>query len=145
VEGQETCQLPDDPTLAELAAALNDAGYWAIIVDGKWRTLYMTDALRLTRGGLLELVPFTVGLYLYGPEALTALLAARGGVRTLEGARYIDDDTLNRPGNLGGREGGPTPDGRGDIRRRLAIQSGSPRSALRASSERVRSTRAGVT
>jgi len=59
---------------------------------------------------------------------------------------YIDDDnTLNRPGNLGGREGGSTADGRGGIRRRLVIRLGSPRSAPRASSERAGSTRAGVT
>ncbi len=87
MEGQETCPLPDDPTLAAIARALNDAGYWAIIVDRNWRHLYMTDAQRLSHGGLLELAPFEVGVYYYGPESLTALLAGRGRLVTLETAR----------------------------------------------------------
>ena len=82
--GQETCPLPDDPTLAAIARALNDAGYWAQIFDRNWRNLYMTDALRLSFGGLLELAPFAVGAHFYSPESLTALLAGRGRNVTLE-------------------------------------------------------------
>jgi len=87
VEGQETCPLPDDPTLAAWARALNDAGYWAGIVDRNWRNLYMTDAFRLTRGALLELASFTVGEHFYGPESLSARLAVRDPVSTLESVR----------------------------------------------------------
>lgn len=85
--GRETCPLPDDPRLAAIAEALNDAGYWAIIVDCHWRNLYMTDAQRLTEGGLLELAPFPVGMHICGPELLTALLAGRGRLNTLEAMR----------------------------------------------------------
>jgi len=84
VVGQETCPLPDDPTLAAIAKALNDAGYWAIIVDRDWRNLYETDAQRLSEGGLLELAPFPVGVHISSPESLAALLAGRGGLNTLE-------------------------------------------------------------
>jgi class 3 adenylate cyclase len=87
VRGQETCPLPDDPTLAAIAKALNDAGYWAIIVDRNWRNLYMTDAQRLSEGGLLELAPFPVGVHIYSPESLTALLAGRGRLNTMEAMR----------------------------------------------------------
>ena len=87
MEAQETCPLPDDPTLAAIASALNDAGHWAIIVDRNWRNLYITDALRLSRGGLLELAPFPLGAHFYSPESLTAMLAARGRSFTLEAER----------------------------------------------------------
>ena len=63
MEGQETRPLPDDPTLAAMARALNDAGYWADIVDRNWRSLYATDAQRLSYGGLLELARFPLGAH----------------------------------------------------------------------------------
>lgn len=77
--------MPDDPVLAEVAAAFNDAGYWATIFDERWRTLYITEALRLARGGLRELAPFPLGVYVFGPESLTARLEA--GMWTLEDTR----------------------------------------------------------
>jgi hypothetical protein len=44
--------LPEDPALANMAAALRDAGHWADIVDRQWRRVYVTDELRLSFGGL---------------------------------------------------------------------------------------------
>jgi class 3 adenylate cyclase len=85
--GQETCPLPEDPRLAAIARALNDAGYWAIVVDRGWRNLYMTDAQRLSEGGLLELAPFPVGVHICSAESLTALLAGRGRLNTVETMR----------------------------------------------------------
>ena len=76
MEDRLTCPLPEDPALAEVAAALNDAGYWADIVDRHWRSVYVTDAQRLTSGGLLELVPYPI-IY-FGPEAVSARLGWRG-------------------------------------------------------------------
>jgi class 3 adenylate cyclase len=87
VGGQETCPLPNDPTLAAIGRALNDAGYWAIIVDRDWRTVYITDAQRLSEGGLLELAPFPLGVHLSSSESLSALLAGRGRLNTLEAMR----------------------------------------------------------
>ncbi len=87
MEGQETCPLPDDPTLAAIARALNDTGHWAHIVDRNWRNLYMTDAWRLTWGGLLELAPFEVGTHTYSPKSLTARLTQYSRTTTLESER----------------------------------------------------------
>ena len=87
MEGQETCPPPADPTLAAIARVLNDGGHWASIVDRNWRNLYMTDALRLSYGGLLELAPFPVGAHIYSPESVTAQLAGRGRNVTLEMSR----------------------------------------------------------
>ena len=74
VTSEETCPLPDDPTLAAIARALNDADYWAMIVDRNWLCAYMTDAWRLSRGGLRGLAAFPVGAFLNGPEYVTMWL-----------------------------------------------------------------------
>lgn len=52
--GQETCPLPEDPALASMATALNEAGQWAEIVDANWRWAYSTDDIRFSLGGLVE-------------------------------------------------------------------------------------------
>jgi class 3 adenylate cyclase len=106
VEGQETCPLPQDPTLAAIARALNDAGYWAMIVDRNWRNLYMTDAQRLSEGGMLELAPFPVGVHVNSPESLNALLAGRGSRNTIElmRARFEGSGAFQLAAAEGGRE-----------------------------------------
>jgi class 3 adenylate cyclase len=106
VGAQETCPLPEDPTLAAIARALNDAGYWAVIVDRHWRNLYMTDAQRLSEGGMLELLPFPVGVHINSPESLDAFLAGRGRRNTLElmRARFEAGGHFQLAAAEGGRE-----------------------------------------
>ena len=84
VDGQQTCPLPDDPTLASLAVALRDAGQWAEIVDRDWRCVYMTDDLRLSYGGLAEPVRFALGEHYFGPRAVNARLQWPTGTNKLE-------------------------------------------------------------
>lgn len=79
VVGDETCPLPDDPSLAAMALALNDAGYWAEIFDRDWRCVYMTDDARRIYGGRVELAPFPIGAHIFAPEPVSAALAWRGG------------------------------------------------------------------
>ena len=67
-----------------MAAALRDTGSWAEIVDAGWRYVYMTDDLRLSYGGLLELAPVPIGAHYFGPEALATRLSWRGGPNTVE-------------------------------------------------------------
>ena len=50
VGAQETCPLPNDPVLAEVAVAVRDARHWAQIVDATWRVVYVTDDLRWGAG-----------------------------------------------------------------------------------------------
>ncbi len=64
----------------------------------------MTDALRLSVGGLLELAPVAVGKHNYSPESLSARLAWRGGVNTLELVR--DEFEALGPYMLAAAEGG---------------------------------------
>ena len=66
--GQESYPIPDDPTLAEVAIALRDAGHWASVVDDCWRLVYVTDELRLTLGGHKELAAFALGNHYFAPQ-----------------------------------------------------------------------------
>ena len=56
LSGQETCPLPENPVLAEVASALNQAGAWGQVWDREYRLVYMTDELRLSNGNLVEMV-----------------------------------------------------------------------------------------
>ncbi len=84
MDGHETCRLPDDPALAEIAEALRDAGHWAEIVDTDWRWRYITDDLRLSYGGQLERVTPPLGSHYFGEEALEARLGWHSGANTVE-------------------------------------------------------------
>lgn len=89
---QQQCPLPDDPTLAEAAVALRDAGYWAEIVDRNWRWVYSTDDLRLASGFMLELVPFPLGAHYFGTDALSARLLWRTGpIQLAAMQRYLTE------------------------------------------------------
>jgi len=87
MEGQETCPLPNDPVLAEMAAAMRDTGNWAEIVDRDWRLVYMTDDLRLASGGMLEFVPVPLGAHYFGAEAMSARLQWLVGPIMLDASR----------------------------------------------------------
>lgn len=47
VEGSQSCPLPDDPILAEVAVSVRDSHDWAWIVDRDWRVRNLTDEHRL--------------------------------------------------------------------------------------------------
>lgn len=89
VNSRETCPLPEHPVLAEVASTLNRAGAWAHIFDRDYRVVYMTDEIRLTNGGMAEMVPVPLGEYLFGPEYVNAMLSWPGGGWSLDAARGI--------------------------------------------------------
>jgi class 3 adenylate cyclase len=107
--GQETCPLPDDPSLAAMAVALNDARQWAEIVDRQWRLVYMTDDARLSYGGLLERASVPLGAHYFGPESVDTRLGWRGGMFPLEIQRGVF-------GEMGGLVLPDTPGGRDELR-----------------------------
>lgn len=90
--GGDVCPIPEDPTLAEAASALRDAGHWATIVDAQWRIVYMTDDLRFAAGFMVERVPAQLGEYFFSPESITARTQWRTGPSALESARaYLSE------------------------------------------------------
>src|SRR3954471_17329091 len=87
--GQEPCPLPGDPVLAATAVALNDAGYWAEIVDRGWRGAYLTDDARRIYGGRVGLAPYPIGAHIYRPEHLSTVMGWHGGLFPLEIVRGV--------------------------------------------------------
>jgi hypothetical protein len=58
--------LPDDPTLAAWASALNVAGHWADVYDAEWRMVFATDELRFTFGDTGAVTVLPLGFHLLG-------------------------------------------------------------------------------
>src|SRR5262245_48245921 len=86
---EETCPLPDDPTLAAMAESLNKGGYWAELFDRDWRGIYLTDDARQIYGGRVEPAPYPLGVHIWAPEKVAATLGWSGGQFPLEIQRRI--------------------------------------------------------
>ena len=71
IEADEPCPLPDDPMLAEWAAAMRDMGDWGWIVDSSWNLQFITDEQRLSLAYDVEMVPVVIGEHLFGPATTT--------------------------------------------------------------------------
>lgn len=65
----ETHPLPEEPTLAALSQALNDAGHWAWVYDKEMRLLFATDEVRRSHGGSQGLASMPIGMLMYSAEA----------------------------------------------------------------------------
>lgn len=72
VEANQSCPLPDDPVLAEVAVSVRDSRDWAWIVDREWRMRYMTDEHRASFAAGRGMIPIPLGEYLFGPEMARA-------------------------------------------------------------------------
>ncbi len=68
VEANQSCPLPDDPILADVAVSVRDSHDWAWIVDRDWRVRYMTDEHRASFAAGMGMIPIPLGAYLFGPE-----------------------------------------------------------------------------
>lgn len=74
IDEQVTLPLPEHPAVAAMASALRDTGSWVEIVGDDWRHICVTDDLRLSYKGLLELASVPIGQNYFGAEALAARL-----------------------------------------------------------------------
>jgi class 3 adenylate cyclase len=57
----ESCPLPEDPVLAEVATVMRDSGEWAWVVDREWRLVYVTDEQRLSLSAGTGMVSLVLG------------------------------------------------------------------------------------
>jgi class 3 adenylate cyclase len=71
--------LPDDPTLAAWASALNDAGYWAEIHDANWRYVFVSNELLVSHRALGSVARVPIGAHLFSAEGVQFVTAQLGG------------------------------------------------------------------
>jgi hypothetical protein len=83
MSSMEPLALPDDPILAAYAAAFNEAGHWAFIVDTSYTVLFATEELRRLLGSQVIL---SIGTNYFSSE----FLDYRSG-QTSAYARTLDD------------------------------------------------------
>ncbi len=72
--------FPDDPTLAAWASALNDAGYWAFLLDDRWRSVFVTDELRLSYGDTGDSSKQPIGAHYFSAESVRFAAATIGAL-----------------------------------------------------------------
>ena len=94
--------------LAEAAAALNATGWWGMVADRDWRLVFVSDDLRLTFGGQIEMVPVALGTHFFGEDALRLSQDYRAGANTPETYRVLFRQ-------LGGWVLQDTPGGRAEL------------------------------
>lgn len=77
-----SCPLPDDPVLAQYAAASNQAGTWVYLVDPQWRLVYMTDDARMSQAPDPALAPVPLGEHFLGAAVhnAAAMRMTHGGL-----------------------------------------------------------------
>ena len=82
--------LPENPALAAWGSVLNEAGYWAIVLDAGWRFVFFTDELLLTYGYVGASAAVLVGSHFFSAES-SRFRGAEFGNRAafLSMARYM--------------------------------------------------------
>ena len=111
-ETLKSLPLPQDPLLARWASALNDAGYWAGVLDAEWRFVFFTDELRLSFVDIGAADPAQlVGTHLFSAEWQQFKGDALGGDSASSESRRAEFL------ELGGRVLSETPGGREELRR----------------------------
>lgn len=76
--------LPADPALASAAAALEQSGHWADVVDDEWRYAFMTGELRIAYGGFSSPALPRLGTFYFGPDAERERLSWPFGPSTVD-------------------------------------------------------------
>lgn len=82
VSSLTTLALPEDPALARWCSALNDAGYWAYVLDKGWRVVFVTDELRRSHGDTGATTRIPIGHHWYGVEVSEFWRTAGSGAVT---------------------------------------------------------------
>lgn len=79
-EPMESLPLPDHPALAAWASTLNEAGYWALVIDAGWRYVFESDELRSTFQDLRRATSEStlIGSHVFGTGARQHFEAAIG-------------------------------------------------------------------
>jgi len=103
--------LPDDPSVAVWASALNESGYWADAWDAGWRLVWVSDELRLTHGDKGAGTVFPVGFHIFSAEM------SRWRVSSSRGRFVLPEFRRGHFLELGPYVLASTPGGRDELRR----------------------------
>jgi class 3 adenylate cyclase len=107
-ESIESLPLPDHPVLAAWASALNEAGYWANLLDADWRYVYDTDEMLLSYRDMGVATPPPIGAHFLSREARKFIAEIHGsGISTSHEARrqwFLDVASCILADTRGGRE-----------------------------------------
>ena len=85
-ETLESLPLPEDPLLAAWASALNDAGYFANVLDAGWRYVYDTDELLASYRDIGAGMP-PIGAHYFSAEGRQFIAKVAGGTWASQDAR----------------------------------------------------------
>jgi class 3 adenylate cyclase len=106
-ESFESLPLPEHPLLAAWSLALNDAGYWAEVLDAEWRYVFQTDELLLSYRDMGEPTTSPIGSHFFSPEARQFIAETIGGAWAsweVRRAWFLDMGRYVLAGTPGGRE-----------------------------------------
>ena len=106
-ESLESLPLPELPLLAAWAAALNDAGFWADMLDAEWRWVFVTDELRVSYRDMGASTTPPIGSHFLSAEARQFMAeAVPGAWASSEGGRawFLEVGRYVLAGTPGGRE-----------------------------------------
>lgn len=101
----ESLPFPEHPLLAAWAGALNDAGYFANVLDARWRYVYDTDELLLSyRDGGLGDPPIGAHLFSTAARRFVARLGGAWVSRAARRAWFLDVGRYVLAETPGGRD-----------------------------------------
>ena len=106
-ESFESLPLPEHPLLAAWASALNDAGYWANVLDAEWRYVFVTDELLLSYRDMGAPTTPPIGSHFFSAEARQFIAETVGGAWASPEVRrawFLDAGRYVLAGTPGGRE-----------------------------------------
>jgi class 3 adenylate cyclase len=104
-ESFESLPLPEHPLLRAWASVLNDAGYWANVLDAEWRHVFVTDELLSSYRDMGASTTPPIGSHFFSAEA-RQFIAATVGWASLEVRRpwFLDAGRYMLADTPGGRE-----------------------------------------
>ena len=99
--------LPEHPLLRAWASVLNDAGYWAAVLDAQWRYVFVTDELRLSYTDMGAAKTPPIGAHFLSAEYRRFMAQTLGGASASSEvirAWFLDVGRYVLAGSPGGRE-----------------------------------------
>ena len=104
-ESLRSLPFPDDPTLAAWASALNDAGYWAFLLDADWRYMFTTQELLFSYRDMGVPTTPPIGSHYFSAESRQFMGATLGGSwASVARAWFLDAGRYMLADTPGGRE-----------------------------------------